>query len=48
MEKFFDEVAQIRKNTKGATQKEVDEAINEAVQAAKAITAKNRKIKANA
>ncbi len=48
VEKFFDEVAQIRKNTNGANQKEVDVAINEAVQAAKAVTAKNRKIKANA
>ena len=48
MRQFFDDVAQIRKNTKGADPKEVDVAITEAVQAAKAAIAKNRKIKANA
>jgi AbrB family looped-hinge helix DNA binding protein len=48
MEKFFDEVAQIRKKAKRADPEEVDAAIAEAVQAAKTFTAKRRKVKADA
>ena len=48
IQQFFDEVAQIRKAAEGSDQEEVDAVIADAVQAAKAATAKKRKIKTDA
>ena len=46
--KFFKQVSQMRKNAKKIDPEEVNEILAEAVRAAKKITAKKRKIKANA